>query len=129
VEEHLMVSFKPRIGDFFLIIIFSFISVMPLIIDSHEHEGSNFSVICDGRELLSASLGKDTVFTIDAAIGEMKIGVEEGSVFIIESSCPHKYCVSMGKTSSSNKPLVCLPNKVIINVDGQGSDGLDAILR
>lgn len=45
---------------------------------------------------------------------------------IIDSDCATHICIHEGITSSPSKPLVCLPNKLLITVTGESSD-TDAI--
>jgi len=124
-----MALFRAKPGDFFLIILCSSISLLPALLLRSETNGKTFDVMLDNKIILTASLEKDTSFTFDGELGAMEIVVHNGNVFISKSLCPHKYCMTMGKTSSSNKPLVCLPNKVIIKVNGQNNEDIDAILR
>lgn len=44
------------------------------------------------------------------------IRVEPGSIRVIESSCPDKDCIKIGKLDRDGEISVCLPNKVIVRV-------------
>ena len=45
------------------------------------------------------------------------IEIKDGRVRITDSPCPNKTCISQGW----HNPLVCLPNKVMISVEGETS--------
>ena len=42
--------------------------------------------------------------------------IENGTVYMESADCPDKLCVHQGKISDSSKKIVCLPNKVVIEV-------------
>lgn len=50
--------------------------------------------------------------------------IKDGEVTMIEASCPDKICVNHPAIHSSYDPIVCLPNEVIITV--QGNDDADS---
>lgn len=53
------------------------------------------------------------------------ISVKHNSISIIASDCPHKECVKSGWISEPGEMVVCLPYKLIINIEGQGNQGID----
>lgn len=57
--------------------------------------------------------------------------VENGRISMKSASCPDKLCVEQGSISSASYPIVCLPNKVIIKIEGDISadEAPDAISR
>ena len=44
--------------------------------------------------------------------------VENGKISMKSANCPDKLCVRQGSISSTAYPIVCLPNKVIIKIEG-----------
>ena len=61
---------------------------------------------------------------VDGLHQDLKVGVKHNAIRVIYSSCPHQDCVKMGTVSTTNKPIVCLYNKVYI-VLISNSDGND----
>ena len=49
---------------------------------------------------------------------------EKGSIRVEKADCPDQICVRQGAISDGTVPIVCLPNKLIIEIVG-GGDGLD----
>ena len=45
--------------------------------------------------------------------------VEKGKISVSEASCPDKVCVNTGKISDSVKPIVCLPNRVMVLIENE----------
>ena len=48
--------------------------------------------------------------------GKNTVVIENGSVYMKKASCPDKLCIHQGKVWDSSKKIICLPNKVIIEV-------------
>ena len=51
--------------------------------------------------------------------------VKHNSISIIAADCPHKECVKSGAISNPGEMIVCLPYKLIINIQGQKDKGVD----
>lgn len=51
--------------------------------------------------------------------------VEPGRICVSEAGCPDQVCVHQGFIADGTVPIVCLPNKLIIEISG-GGNGLDA---
>lgn len=54
--------------------------------------------------------------------------VQQGHVRMLEASCPDQVCVNQGWISDSTLPIVCLPNKVMIEIVGEEGQ-LDAVTK
>lgn len=75
-------------------------------------------------DLTSSSLPK--TFTYEGPGGfSNTIVAEQGRIRVESAGCPDQVCVNQGWISDSTVPIVCLPNKLIIEISG-GGDGLDA---
>lgn len=47
--------------------------------------------------------------------------LETGRVRVIESTCPDKVCVRSGWISRSGQAIVCLPNRIVVRIEGSGT--------
>ena len=63
------------------------------------------------------SASQNGTYTVDGELGPTTCEIKDGRVRIIDSPCPNKTCISQGW----HNPLVCLPNKVMISVEGETS--------
>ena len=57
--------------------------------------------------------------------GENRLWVQEDLVFMDDANCPDQTCVKQGVIKDSTVPIVCLPHKIIVRIEG-GESGLDA---
>lgn len=55
------------------------------------------------------------------------IHVIPGDICITHASCPDQVCVKHGCLSSKATPIVCLPNKIVIQYSGSVSETVDAV--
>ena len=53
--------------------------------------------------------------------------VEPGAISVIEASCPDHVCIAQGKISDSLRPIVCLPNKLMITISGGETPDIDSV--
>jgi hypothetical protein len=60
---------------------------------------------------------KETI-TVKTELGTNVINISDGYARIAEADCPDKLCVKDGMISKPGQSLVCLPNKVVVEVKG-----------
>lgn len=76
-----------------------------------------------GRYMLQEKNGK--TLAIRTEFGYNKIVIENGSVCVTESDCPDHLEIAAGGIQKSGEMLVCLPNRLVIRIEGKGSvDGV-----
>lgn len=51
--------------------------------------------------------------------------ITEGKVNMIDASCPDHICVKHHKISQQNESIVCLPNKVVIQIENGEDEQID----
>ena len=85
------------------------------------------SVSANGEEVLVRPLGEDTFeLTIPGYAGDSYLEISDGRVRMVDSACPDKLCVRTGWISRPGESIVCLPNRVVIEVKS-GEDGPDVV--
>lgn len=57
-----------------------------------------------------------------------KIKMQKGKISIEDADCPDKICVKTGWISEPGQSIVCLPHKLIIEIEGKDA-GYDNITR
>lgn len=84
--------------------------------------GGTVAVITlDGEEIQRIDLSKvrdPYSIRVESTNGGYNIvHVEKGKISVTEASCPDKICIRQGEISNSLKPIVCLPNKMMIIIE------------
>ncbi|MGI5962276.1 MAG: NusG domain II-containing protein [Lawsonibacter sp.] len=73
------------------------------------------------QEIDLEKVGASYSFTVEGATGLTNtILVESGRIRVLEATCPDQVCVEQGFISDGTVPIVCLPNKLIIEIVGGG---------
>jgi len=116
--------------DFILISIVLLISALLLLFYNFigKQDSDRVLVTIDGKEYLTLSLTEEIQLTIDAGNGKTNVLViENKTADITDASCPDKLCVSHKSISKNGETIVCLPNKVVVQIIKSGEKGLDGI--
>ena len=72
-----------------------------------------------GSVTASYALAEDRTVTIEGKNGGTNVLViENGTAHLSEASCPDKLCVHQGTVSRQGQTIVCLPNEVVIEIQG-----------
>ena len=96
-----------------------------------EGDGTSARITRNGVLLYEIDLQKEAgqryidITTEDGTILN-RISVEPGRIRVEHANCPDQVCVNQGWIQDSALPIVCLPNKLIIEITG-GEEGTDAV--
>ena len=118
-------------GDYIIILLTLLLAVVPIGIRLFravpERQESIVTVSKEGEIIYQGSVGTDCV--VETADGGNRIVIRNGAVFMEYADCPDQTCVKEGR-AGPGKPLVCLPNHVIVTVAASdGESGYDAIAK
>lgn len=91
--------------------------------------GGDAAVICGPGGDTTVPLASDAVLEIDGALGTVIVCVRDGAVRVSESGCPDHVCIDTGAVREHGEVIACVPNRVIVRVGGEATDGLDARVR
>lgn len=76
---------------------------------------------------LSAHKGEDTIeINHDGHLN--KIVIKDNKIKMIDADCPDLLCVYQGEISKVGESLVCLPNKVMVEIKGNKVEDDDIII-
>ncbi len=91
-------------------------------------EGAVVVVSVDGKEYGKYPLEKDLVKRIEFNDGSFnEIEIKDGCVSVTKASCPDQICVKHNHISKSNESIVCLPNKLVIEIEKGMTNDIDAV--
>ena len=82
-------------------------------------------VTVDGTEIARYPLSQDGTFVLNE--GSNTLVIENGEAWVSEANCPDKLCMGFGKISKNGEIIVCLPNRLIVMIEGGEASGIDAI--
>lgn len=94
---------------------------------ARREQGSVISVQMEDGSVSTYSLWKEE----NIKIGNSNVlCIKDGKADMISADCPDQVCVHSKPISKAGETIICLPNKVVVEVLGQsGEDMPDAIVR
>lgn len=92
-----------------------------------DRHGSMVAVHHQGKLMQRVGLEKDTIVVLPH--GEMKIELKDSRVRVAWSNCPNQLCVNTGWIRTAGETIVCVPNKVLIEIEVTDRPALDAVVR
>jgi len=86
--------------------------------------GKTVVVSVDGVVKYTFPLDENLEFKIEGYEGGTNyLVIKDGEAYLTEASCPDLLCVHMGKISSQGQSIICLPNRVVVEIrDDNESD-------
>lgn len=83
-------------------------------------------IVQDGTILYTLDLANTENQTIEVSyLGRSNtIQVQDGKIRVQAAECPDQTCVHMGFLSDSGLPIVCLPNRLVIQFSDAELDGV-----
>lgn len=93
-------------------------------------KGAQVLVTVSGETYGSYPLDEDQEvdIVIDGAVTNLLV-IKDGVADVTEADCPDKLCVHQKSISKNNETIVCLPNRVVVQVTGSEESGLDSIAK
>ncbi len=117
-----------KIGDIFVI---SFISISFVatffIFRLLPNKGWFASIYVNGRQVYHLSLMEKKDVIVMGAQGRVRVRIEDGRIWVVESTCKQKICIRSGKISRIGEVIVCIPNRVMIRIDGKARLDVDGV--
>lgn len=62
-------------------------------------------------------------------LADMVIEVKDGKIRVKEELSPYHYCSQVGFISNPQQSIICIPNKIMITIQGTLSGGVDLEVR
>lgn len=115
-------------GDKYLIIIIIIISLISIIYverDATSYNSKYISIQVNGKEYKKITFNPKMVgktIPIKTKYGYNLIEIGDEKVRVIEADCPDKLDVKQGYISKPGETIVCLPNRLIIEIKGENGE-------
>jgi hypothetical protein len=90
-------------------------------------DGATASILLNDSVIETVPLDVDRILRL-RDVG-MTLEVKGGRIRVLESDCPHHVCVNTGWIGRTGSIIACVPNRVVVRVDGSEEPFLDAIVR
>ncbi len=86
-------------------------------------------ITVDGKVYGRYDLAKDRQVEITDASGQVtnRLRIQNETVWMEWADCPDQICVEHAAVSRGGQTIICLPNRVAVEIKRQGADALDGV--
>lgn len=117
---------KKKTICFCIIFILVALAVIGLVFVKGEKISNSVACIySDGKLIEAIELKADDDYTFDVVSengGVNTICVKGGEIGVLSADCPDKICVNTPHISDGVQPIVCLPNRLVIQIEAKKPD-------
>ncbi len=110
-------------NDIKLVVIVLIIIILLFSLTLFRKKANIANVYYENELILEIDLSINKIYEVDGYNGKVKIEVLNNQIRVVEENSPYHLCSKQGFVSKSGESIICLPNKIIIELP---SDELDA---
>ena len=100
-------------GDFIIIAVVVMAFIVSAFAFLSFDEASRVIIKQDNKIVYDQSIDQNATFDT----GSNLVVVQDGAVFIKQADCKNQDCVMHGKITKKGESIICLPNKVIVEIE------------
>lgn len=109
------------------ILLLIFCTAASIFIAGHSVKGSLLTVKIDDTLYGTYELSKDQTVEIKQNGHYNQLAIKDGSASMDASDCKNQVCIRQGAIQKSKQVIVCLPNHVVVSIEGENQEGMDSI--
>ena len=109
-------SFKP--ADFLFLAISVILIALSLIVLSGNSAGPAVAVIKVKDTEYIYPLNQPRELEFEGVLDKAHLIIHDGCIEFVESPCRDKICIHMGQAREDGDFLACLPNRIIVTIEG-----------
>ena len=106
---------------------------VPLIWSAYRDAGREKEVVVSykDREILRKSLSLNDVYTVKGTLGDVQVEVKDKRVRVEKENSPYHLCSIQGWVEDANRPIVCLPNNIVVQIEANDADedAVDTVIQ
>lgn len=109
-----------RKTDICLIVFFILLAIcLPFILNAYfsNAQGDTVRIEVDNELYATYPLNVDATYVIQVNDRSNTLLVQNGVAKMIDANCSDKLCIHQAGISTDNRVIVCLPNKVIVEIE------------
>ena len=127
MKKEILHMFRP--ADIILAVILVIAGfVMSFALASGDSEAERVTATVNGELYGFYDLSEDQDITVEQNGHKNVFRIKGGSVHMIEADCHGHDCIRQGRISKSGQTIVCLPNKLVLEITG-GEQEFDTISK
>ena len=120
-------SRKAKNDVIFVLIVFALVGIFALVLFLTQTKGDSVVVLVDGKVFGEYSLSSDTTVEIKSEYGTNILEIKNGFADMLSADCPDGICVAHRPVSNGGESIICLPNKVVVEVHSSKNNDKDIV--
>lgn len=102
-----------------------FIYLLNIMTDTKDEK--QVIVHVDGKIAITCPLDEDRTIEINGGTNILKLS--DGEAYMIEADCPDHICIQQGSISKNKESIICLPNRVVVEIQDTKENDVDMIVN
>ncbi len=116
-------------ADYFLIVaLVLFNAWLYLEMGTQSRPGDWVIIEVNRQEVKRLPLYQDRLIHVHGTLGVTDVAINQGRARILRSPCNGKVCVKSGYIQYADRLIACIPNRVVVRVEGKAHRGVDAVV-
>ncbi len=111
----------------------AFLFYVPLFISDYQNKGKQKEVVVSykNEEVLRVKLDQNGIYQVNGTLGPVDVEVEASAVRVEKENSPYHLCSVQGWVKEPNRPIICLPNHIIVQIEAKGDveNSLDTVIQ
>lgn len=115
-----------------IVILCAILSYVPLLISDYLNSDKKKEAIVSYKNdvILAIDLYKNAVYTVDGTLGPVDIEVQDQAVRVEKENSPYHLCSIQGWVSQPNRPIICLPNNIVVEIKAsETNEDVDTVIQ
>ena len=106
---------------------------VPLLWSAYRDAGREKEVVVSykDQEILRKDLKINDVYTVKGTLGDVQVEVKDKRVRVEKENSPYHLCSIQGWVEDANRPIVCLPNNIVVQIEANDADedAVDTVIQ
>ena len=106
---------------------------VPLLWSAYQDAGKEKEVVVSykDQEILRKDLKINDVYTVKGTLGDVQVEVKDKRVRVEKGNSPYHLCSIQGWVEDANRPIVCLPNNIVVQIEANDADedAVDTVIQ
>ncbi len=107
------------VGDWLVITVLIVFAVAGMAWVAGAPVGSRLVVSDGDRICFTATLDQHRTVELEGPLGRTRLVIDNQGARITGSPCPRKSCMTMGPARQTGDLLACVPNRILVRIDGE----------
>lgn len=105
-------------GDRLVVLLLLAVCTGLILLQLGREPGRTVVAEVDGKVVFTAPLDSARRVDLTGPLGKTELQIAAGEARILASPCPNKICIGMGAVSRSGELLACVPNRLLVRIEG-----------